>query len=330
MEATIKTAMVSKETSDILNKISDVRVRNLMEEEAQLEISNEEVRKIKGETIGLIAMMEEARDSGFEIARRVHRNEIVVLNLRLVTQVLKKYGYFSQDKFQNGCIGLLKAAETFNSAREVPFGNYACFCIEIEIRAAFRRVNRAFEGKKQGFLDSLDSPVSLEDGEADKYNLAADPFAEQDLDAFIDEAEVDTLFYEIIIPCIEQYGTRSKDIDMELWKKLELQYFIEMSMEGSQRQRLTLSEMARQLGTVTQNLRMRHKKVMELIRAELPKFGYYLEASSNGRRRVVHNVEQEVKAVRSYVKHTDKGDGSYEVKLKMRDKGRSGNYKGDK
>lgn len=321
MEATVKTPMVSKETSNILNQISEVRVQRIIEEEEQLELTNGEIRKIKWETLELIALMEDARASEKESVRRIHRNSIVVLNLRLVTQVLKKYGYFSQDKFQNGCIGLLKAAETFNSEREVPFANYACFCIEMEVRLAFRRVNRAFEGKKQGFLDSLDERTAIGNGdELDKHELITDPYAEQEFDALIDEAEVDTLFYEIIIPCIQQYGTRAKDIDMDLWQRLETQYFIEMSLENSQRQRITLSEMARQLGTTTQNLRTRHKKVMQLIRNKLPEFGYFLEASSNGRRRVIHTIKDDGK------QHTK----VVEPKFKSRDKGRGGHYKGEK
>jgi len=268
--------------------VTQARVAQLVAEEQQLEQSDAEVRRIKRETNRLIALMEQARDAGDEALKRHYRNEIVVMNLRLVTQVLRKYGYFSQDKFQNGCIGLLKAAETFDSSKEIPFSNYACFCIETEVRLAFKRVNRAFEGKKKGFLDSLDAPTYLHNGdEVDKYETIADSFAEQELDAIIDEAEVDTLFYDIIIPCIEEYGVRAKDIDMELWRRLEIQYFIELSIEHSQRQRITFTEMAARLNTTPQNIRLRHKKVLELVKQRCQEFGYKVETSPNGCTRIV-------------------------------------------
>lgn len=276
--------------------VAEANVKRTIEELEQLTQSDQETKRLVLETKHLIERMEKARAEGDEMKRREYRNEIIVKNLRLVTQVLKKYGYFSPDKFQNGCIGLLKAAETFKSEEGVPFANYACFCIEIETRLAFKRANRAFEGKKQGFLDSLDAPASLANGdEVDRHETIADPISEQEFAALIDEAEVDTLFYEIIIPCVEEYGVRAKNIDMDLWKQLETQYFIELSMEQSQRQRITLTEMARRLGTTTQNMRVRHKKVMELIRERCRLFGYDVEVSPNGRTRVVKN---EIEAVR--------------------------------
>lgn len=280
----------NRKQPSISAKVAEANIKRTIEELEQLEQNDLEIKKLKAETNHLIVRMEQAKAEGDEGQRREYRNEIVVKNLRLVTQVLKKYGYFSQDKFQNGCIGLLKAAETFNSEKGVPFSNYACFCIETEVRLAFKRVNRAFEGKKQGFLDSLDSPAKLRNGdEVDRHETIADPFSEEEFDALIDEAEVDTLFYEIIIPCIEEYGVRAKDIDMELWRQLEIQYFIELSMEQSQRQRITLTEMARRLGTTTQNMRVRHKKVMELIKTRCRTFGYDVAVSANGRARVVKN-----------------------------------------
>lgn len=269
--------------------VSEARVARIIEEEEQLEKESPELLGLKAKTCQLLQEMEIAREQGDEERRRELRNEIVVDNLRLVTQVLKKYGYFSPDKFQNGCIGLLKAAETYDSSKDVPFHNYAAFCIETEIRQAFRRVNRVFESRNKGFLESLDAPAVLGNGDTiDKHEIIEDPFAEQELDAVIEEAGVQTLFYDIIIPCIRQYGTRAKDIDMELWQKLEIQYFVELSMEQSQRQRLTFTEMAKQLGTTPQNIRVRHKKVMELIRKACEAHGYRVYRTASGRARFVH------------------------------------------
>lgn len=278
-------------TPGMSEMVSEARLRLLIEEEEQIAKSDSEVMGLKIYTNELLGRMEAAKLANDEVLRREIRNEVIVKNLRLVTQVLKKYGFFNQDKFQTGCIGLLKAAETFDSAKEVPFGNYAAFCIETEIRFAFKKQNRMFESKKQGFLTHLDSTTSRggEDKSVEIHESVADPIAAEDFDELINEAEVDTLFYDIIIPCIEEYGQRSKNVDMSLWRKLELQYFIELSTEDSQKQRLTLKEMSRQLDTPMMNIRSKHKKVMELIRIKCRELGYNIAISSNGRARVVHN-----------------------------------------
>lgn len=276
--------------------VSEANVARIAAEEEELADRDAKIRDLKNQTLDLLEEMEKYAEAGDEEKRREIRNEVVVLNLRLVTQVLKKYGYFSPDKFQNGCVGLLKAADTFNVHRGVPFHNYAAFCIETEIRLAFRRVNRMFESKAAGFLDSLDAQVTNDDGAGiDNHERAEDTFALVEFDAIIADAEVDTLFYDIIIPCIETYGTRSKDIDMELWQALEIQYFIELSMESSRLQRLTFTEMAKQLGTTVQNVRSRHKKVMELLRNACREYGYDIVPLTNkqGTRLVYNDGEKE-------------------------------------
>lgn len=283
---------MSRTGINFMEKIAEARVEQITREEQELEQKDQAVKSLVMQTNTLLDEMLKAAAAGDEARRRELRNEVVILNLRLVTTVLKKYGSFSQDKFQNGCIGLLKAADTFKKDVGVPFKNYACFCIESEIRMAWGRQNRAFEGKKKGFLDSLDAPMTFTNGDtADKHELIDDPFAAQEFDDIIREAELDTLFYDIIIPCIEEYGTRAKEINMEKWRELEIQYFIELSMEDSRVQRLTFTTMAQELGTVTQNIRTRHKKVLELVRKRCREYGYDIEVSPNGRARMINRFE---------------------------------------
>lgn len=249
---------------DMDNLVLQARTMEVLEE---TEIISKRTRSKQ-----LAKEMAEAPDAE---TRRAIRNELVVFNLPLVTHVIKKYGYFNADKFQNGCVGLLKAAETFNIDKDVPFHNYAAFCIETEIRLAYRKQNRAFESKIKGFLDSLDEPAQMGNGDTlDKHDMAEDELSQEMFDELIGEAEVDTIFYQIIIPCIEFYGTRSKDIDMELWRNLEIQYFMELAMVQSQRQRLTFTQMAKLLGTSAPNIRNRHQKVMALIKEECENFGF--------------------------------------------------------
>jgi RNA polymerase sigma factor (sigma-70 family) len=288
----IKMGKKISEAAKLNAMVAEARIARVVEEENQVAQKDNSIATLRAETNTKLAEMLKCREIGDEPTRRELRNQVVVDNLRLVTHVLSKYGYFSPDKFQNGCIGLLKAAETFNIEKGVPFHNYAAFCIETEVRLAFRRVNRAFEGKSEGFLDSLDAPSALSNGDQlDRHESIADPYSEVEFDEFIDEAEVDTLFYDIIIPVIEQYGTRAKDIDMELWQRLEIQYFIELSMEQSQRQRITFTEMAAQLGSTPQNMRSRHKKVMELVREACIEAGYCMERTKSGAARFYYNDE---------------------------------------
>lgn len=253
-------------------QVSEVRVEQIVAEERELAKSSPEVQQLKARTKELLEQMK-AADTTEEF--RELRNEVVVLNTRLVTQVLKKYGSFSQDKFQNGCVGLLKAADTFDSEKEVPFHNYAAFCIEMEIRAAFKKNSRMFESKAQGYLDSLDAPTEYGNGDSvDKHDLAEDIMSAEQFDNILEEADIQTLFYDIILPCIETYGRKTKDLDVELWRALELQYFMEMAAVDSQRQRITFTAMAEQLGSTPQNLRARHKKVMAMIKEACEDFGY--------------------------------------------------------
>lgn len=274
-------------------KVAEARVKQIIEEDQVETEASEALKSLKEQTAQNLAWMAEAAEAGNEELRRTIRNEVVVDNMRLVTHVLKKYGYFSPDKFQNGCVGLLKAADTYDAEKKVPFGNYAAFCIEMEIRMAFKKQSRTIEKQAAGFLDSLDAQINAEEGQLDKHEAISDPYSEIEFDALVEQAELQTLFYDIIIPAIEEYGTRARDINMELWQQLTVQYIIGMSLEDSQRQRLTLTSMAEQLGTTTQNLRMRHKKVMKAIRAKCEEYGYKTFVTPTGRTKFYLDEEQQ-------------------------------------
>lgn len=291
MTNTTNSAVANLDLTHIDNKgrfnfqeaIAEAQISRIMEEEQELETKDQEIKRLKEDTMALLKAMEafNSEDPEEEQMRRELRNQVVVMNLRLVTRVISKYGYFSPDKFQNGCVGLLKAADTYNIEKEVPFANYAAFCIETEIRFAWKKQTRAFESKHKGYLDSIDEPAMLGNGDAvDRGDMIGDPATAQLFDELLGELEVDTIFYNIIMPCLDEYGvsSKSKGVDVERWKELQLQYFLEMSIEDSQRSRLTFSEMAKELGTTPQNLRLRHKRVVELIREACVDYGYSVGA----------------------------------------------------
>jgi RNA polymerase sporulation-specific sigma factor len=69
------------------------------------------------------------------------RNRLVSHNIRLVWSVVQRFlnrGYESEDLFQIGCIGLLKAIDKFNLSYDVKFSTYAVPMIIGEIQRFLR------------------------------------------------------------------------------------------------------------------------------------------------------------------------------------------------
>ncbi len=91
---------------------------------------------------------------------------LVEENMNLIGMIMKTVPLYylesREDAFQIGSVGLIKAARSYNEARNVLFKTYATRCIENELRMAIRHSNRA--GAK-AFI------CSLEDGEGNSYTL---------------------------------------------------------------------------------------------------------------------------------------------------------------
>ena len=95
------------------------------------------------------------------------REKLIVHNLRLVVYIAKKFestGICVDDLVSIGTIGLMKAVDTFDSARRTRFSTYASRCIENELRMQFRRE------RKTGGTVSLQE--TLESDEASSLTLA--------------------------------------------------------------------------------------------------------------------------------------------------------------
>lgn len=86
------------------------------------------------------------------------RDELIENNLGLVRHIVKRFanrGYDTQDLFQIGCIGLMKAIDHFDTSYNVKFSTYAVPMIMGEIKRFLRddglvKVSRSL--KEQGFL----------------------------------------------------------------------------------------------------------------------------------------------------------------------------------
>ena len=73
------------------------------------------------------------------------KDEYIRGNLRLVLSVIKRFSSSNEnpdDLFQIGCIGLIKAINTFNPTKNIKLATYASKCIENEILMFLRRNNR--------------------------------------------------------------------------------------------------------------------------------------------------------------------------------------------
>lgn len=211
----------------------------------------------------------------------IYQNELVELNIRLVSHILRKYKPFTEDDFQSGCVGLIKASRSFDPAREVPFSSYACFCIERELHSAHKERSEQFEYLMSDCLESLDTLIHMENGDtSEKHAYIPDENAEAQFEALLTEHSLTDLFSRIIVPVIEGIATSTKGqeavVNFTYWKELELRYILEMSQVDSQKARLTFTSIAKLLGVSVQNIRMRHQRVIEGVKAKCIEVGIHI------------------------------------------------------
>lgn len=104
-------------------------------------------------------------------ARTQARDTLIRHNLRLVAHIAKKY--FSaagsqEDMVSIGCIGLIKAVDTYDACRARKFSSYASRCIENELRMELRRRRRegatvSLQEPLEGGGDANGAPLTLAD-----------------------------------------------------------------------------------------------------------------------------------------------------------------------
>lgn len=101
---------------------------------------------------------------GDELARQ----EFIAHNIRLViSRVLgrfKNVAYDKKDLISIGCIGLIKAVDTFDTNKSVKFLQYARVCIDNEILMFLRKLN------KINMIDSLDKAI-IQDFDGNELTL---------------------------------------------------------------------------------------------------------------------------------------------------------------
>lgn len=212
--------------------------------------------------------------------RLLYRNQIVEINLRLVAHILKKYRPYTDDQYQAGCMGLIVAVDTFDAEREVPFSSYACFCIEREIHKMHRASSTDFDVVFAGKLVYLDSIILLGNGdEATNSDLIADLKAEGEFDAIVEEHALTKFFEEVVKPSlddiVESSRSQATKVNLDDWRELELRYILALADEDSQKGRFNYTQMAKALGLSVQNVRNKHLRVIEAIKKECIRRGYF-------------------------------------------------------
>lgn len=86
------------------------------------------------------------------------REQVILANQELVRYVIKGIGLdaFDEDLFQTGCIGLIKAVDSFDFERNIKFATYAVKVIQNEILMTFR--------KKRIVAQSIDELFTIDGG----------------------------------------------------------------------------------------------------------------------------------------------------------------------
>lgn len=211
----------------------------------------------------------QALKEGTETDRIAICNKVVELNIRLVSTVLNKYKPYTEDQFQIGCIGLINAARTYEISKEVPFASYAAFCIERAIQQDYKNRMAEFEAQvDNNCWVYLDAHTVLSNGDSvENHELVFDERAEEELNQFIEENELTFISENIIKPVIAELAERGQNsqskLNVDAWKRLEFAYLMDVVMIDSQKQRMTLKQLAIGSNVSIQNVKTRHAKVMD-------------------------------------------------------------------
>lgn len=133
------------------------------------------------------------------------REKLVEHNIRLVLHIIyKKFLNVPLDKedlFQIGCVGLLKAIDSYDLKKKINFSTYAVVCIDNEILQVLRK------NQKCPFIASLDEEVYDNDEEMTLKNSLVD---ECDIVKDYENKEI----YKIIRELICQLPKREQEITM--------------------------------------------------------------------------------------------------------------------
>ena len=175
-------------------------------------------------------------------------------NLRLVLSVIRRFQNSSEnadDLFQIGCIGLIKAINTFNPSKKIKLATYASRCIENEILMYLRR------NSKTKMEVSIDEPLNV-DWDGNELLLSDILGTEEDTiyRDLEDEAE-----RKILFRALNKLSGREKLIVR-----------MRFGLDHPEGKEMTQKEVADQLGISQSYISRLEKKIMHRLRMEMVRY----------------------------------------------------------
>ena len=181
------------------------------------------------------------------------RERYIKCNLRLVLSVVKRFsgnGENMDDLFQIGCIGLIKAINSFDINKKIKLATYASRCIENEILMYLRR------NHKTRMEVSIDEPLNV-DWDGNELLLSDILGTDEDIiyRNLEDEAEK-----KLLLKAVNKLSERERTI-------IDLRFGLN-SPDGKE---LTQKEVADMLGISQSYISRLEKKIIKRLKKEMIK-----------------------------------------------------------
>lgn len=181
------------------------------------------------------------------------RKELIERNLRLVVYIARRFdntGIAMEDLVSIGTIGLIKAINTFNTAKNIKLATYASRCIENEILMFLRK------SSSQRAEISLDEPLNTD---WDGNELLLSELLGTEDDVVNRNIEVRTE-HQLLMDAVSRLGKRERTI-------MNLRFGLDGSAERTQK------EVADMLGISQSYISRLEKRILIKLRKEIAKMG---------------------------------------------------------
>ncbi len=198
----------------------------------------------------LVDLMEKGDESA--------RQKLIEHNMRLVAHIVKKYSstYEADDLISVGCIGLIKAINSFKAEKGANLSTYASRCIENEI-LMLMRANKKHQG-----VESLDEPIGMERDGSDIAMLEVIP--EDDTEKLFNTAH-NTILMEEINQIMQKYLSKRE-------------YFVICTRYGlNNTPAYTQREVAKMLKISRSYISRIEKKALEILKEKIKEHKIYEE-----------------------------------------------------
>lgn len=186
------------------------------------------------------------------------KQQLIEHNMRLVAHIVKKYSstYEADDLISVGCIGLIKAINSFKSEKGANLSTYSARCIENEI-LMLMRANKKHQG-----VESLDESVGMEKDGSDIAMLEIIP--EDDCEKLFNTVS-DSILMEEINQIMQKYLTKRE-------------YFVLATRYGlNNTPAYTQKEVAQKLNISRSYISRIEKKALEILKHKIKQLKIYEE-----------------------------------------------------